>query len=188
MHTLLIRSRTLCIRYPYARIRYAYVTYTLTYVMHTLPIRSHTLCIRYSYARIRYAYVTHTQPRQTVVDSSGLTLKSCAYKWFFSEIVIRYSYVLSYAVVWLHLYLKRFVQSVNCMIYFHALNAWKQNPHILMQRIALKYHNINCPVNALSNWPDNWLLLHSMNAFSSFCLLFWSIFCFLLWRLNICKT
>jgi len=29
MHTFLIRSRTLCIRYLYARIRYAYVTHTL---------------------------------------------------------------------------------------------------------------------------------------------------------------
>jgi len=50
MHTLFIRSLTLCIRYSYARIRYAYVNHTLAYVMHTLLIRSHTLCIRYSYA------------------------------------------------------------------------------------------------------------------------------------------
>jgi len=70
-HTLLIRSRTLCIRYSYARVRYAYVTHTLAYVMHTLLIRSHTLCIRYSYARIRYAYVSHTLLWWTVVDSSG---------------------------------------------------------------------------------------------------------------------
>jgi len=49
---------------------------TLANVMHTLLIRyayvTHTLCIR-------YANVTHTLPWRTVVDSSGLTLKSCAY-------------------------------------------------------------------------------------------------------------
>ena len=75
MHTLLIRSHTFYIRYSYARIRYAYVTYTLAYVMHTLLIRSHT--------SIRYAYVSHTLLWRTVVDSSGLTLKSCAYKQVF---------------------------------------------------------------------------------------------------------
>jgi len=53
LHTLLICSHMLCIRY-------AYVTNTLAYVMHTLLIRYHTLCIRYSYAHIRYAYITHT--------------------------------------------------------------------------------------------------------------------------------
>jgi len=50
MHILLIRSRTLCTRYSYARIRYAYV-------MHTLLTRLHTLCIRYLiYACIRNTY------------------------------------------------------------------------------------------------------------------------------------
>jgi len=97
----------------YARERYAYVTHTLAYFMHTLLIRSHTLCIRYSYARIRYANVTHTLPWRIVVDSSGLTLKSCAYKQVFFEIFIRYSYVLSYAVVWLHL--KQSICFLNCV-------------------------------------------------------------------------
>jgi len=46
MHTLLIRSRKLCVRYSYARIRYAYVTHTLEYVMHTLLIRLYTQRIR----------------------------------------------------------------------------------------------------------------------------------------------
>jgi len=64
MHTLPIRSRTLCKRYSYARIRYAYVTHTLAHVMHTLFIRSHALCIRYSYAGIRYAYATMTDRRR----------------------------------------------------------------------------------------------------------------------------
>jgi len=57
---LLIRSRTLCIRYSYARIRFACVTHTLAYVLHEFLIRSHTCCMRYSYARIRFACVTHT--------------------------------------------------------------------------------------------------------------------------------
>jgi len=34
MHTSLIRSRTLCIRYSYARIHYTYVTHTLVYATH----------------------------------------------------------------------------------------------------------------------------------------------------------
>ena len=57
---IVILSHMLCTLYPYAHVRYAYVTHTLAYVRHTLFIRSHTLWIRYSYAGIRYAYVTHT--------------------------------------------------------------------------------------------------------------------------------
>ena len=52
MHTLLIRSRTLCMRYSNARTRYVYVIHTLAYVMDTLLIHWHTI----------YAYVTHTLP------------------------------------------------------------------------------------------------------------------------------
>jgi len=103
MHTLLICSHTLCIRYSYARLRYAHVTHAFAYVMHTLLIRSLTLYIRYSCARIRYAYVTHMlayvmhtllmrshtlcirYSYATMTDRrrySRLTLKSCAYKYF----------------------------------------------------------------------------------------------------------
>ena len=42
MHTLLIRSRTLCMRYSNARTRYVYVI--------------HTLWIRYLYTGIRYMH------------------------------------------------------------------------------------------------------------------------------------
>jgi len=67
MHTLLIRSRTLRIRYSYARICYAYVTHTLTYVIHALLIRLYTQRIRW-----------YTLQWLTVVDSSGSnTQKLC---------------------------------------------------------------------------------------------------------------
>ena len=72
MHTLY----TLCIRYSYARIRYAYV-------MDTLLIRSQTLCIRYSYACLRYAFGDTGFNAGPSSKARVWTLKSCAYEHFF---------------------------------------------------------------------------------------------------------
>jgi len=63
MHTLLIRSHTVCIGYSYARVRYAYVTQTLAYVINRLFIRLNTLRIWND--MVKYATLT-------VVDRSGL--------------------------------------------------------------------------------------------------------------------
>jgi len=71
------------IRYSYARIRYGYVTYMLAYVMHKLLIRYHDGPP--SIARVKQSKVVR-------IGS-------------FSEIFIRFSYILSHAVVLLHLYL-----------------------------------------------------------------------------------
>jgi len=74
--------------------------------MHTLLIRLHTLCIRYSYAGIRYVGFKHSK----VVRISS-----------FSEIFIHYSYVLSYAVVWLHLNSEDFIWGIHWTIRFRIL-------------------------------------------------------------------
>ena len=92
---IVISSHMLCTLDPYAHVRYAYVTHTLAYVMYTLLIRSHTLCIRYSYARIRYPYATITDRRRQL----GFNTQKLCVKVVFTEFFIRYSYVLSYAVV-----------------------------------------------------------------------------------------
>ena len=84
LHILLM----ICIR----NIRYAYVTHTTTCVMHT------------SYACIRYAFGDTGFNAGPSPKARVWTLKSCAYEHF-SDFFIRYSYVLSHAVVWLHLLL-----------------------------------------------------------------------------------
>jgi len=114
---IVISSHMLCTLYSYPHVHYAYVTYTLSNVMHTLLIRSQMLCIHYSYALKCYAYITHrllirmytqrirwyTLQWWTFVDSLGLNTQKLWVSVIFSEIFICYSYVLSYAVVWLHL-------------------------------------------------------------------------------------
>jgi len=82
--------------------------------MHAVFLRLHTLCIRYSYARIRYAYVTHALPWQTVVDSSGLHSNvvriSSVFRNFHTLLIL-----LSYAVVWLHLYFLNLKAHNSCL-------------------------------------------------------------------------
>jgi len=92
----------LCTLNSYARVRCAYVTHTLAYAMQTLLIRSHTLCIRYLYACIRNVcgdtrYNTDRRQKLGFKHSKVVRISS------FSEMFIRYSNVLSNAVVRLHL-------------------------------------------------------------------------------------